>query len=79
MRAYMTAYAMIFNRKYQRVGHLMQGPFQARRIENDRDLNSVINYIKNNPKEAGLIDAQKGEKYRWLFVKKAFDPEGGLT
>lgn len=75
MRAYMTAYVMYFNRKYQRVGHLLQGPFQARRIKDRRDLNSVIEYIKKNPEEAGLVNPKKGEKYKWLFVKKAYDTE----
>jgi len=79
MRAYMTSYVMYFNRKYRRVGHLFQSPFQARRIEDDRDLHKVIEYIKQNPVEAKLISSNAGQKYRWLFVKKAFDRRGGLT
>jgi len=79
MRAYMTSYVMFFNRKYRRVGHLFQGPFQARRIEDDRDLHKVIEYIKRNPIEAGLISSKTNQKYRWLFVKRAFDSKRGLT
>lgn len=79
MRAYMTSYVMYFNRKYRRVGHLFQGPFQARKIEDDRDLYKVIEYIKRNPVEAGLISSKTGPKYRWLNVKRTFDRRGGLT
>jgi hypothetical protein len=79
MRAYMTSYVMYFNRKYRRVGHLFQSPFQARRIEDDRDLHKVVEYIKQNPIEAGLISSGTGPKYRWLFVKRTFDRRGGLT
>lgn len=75
----MTSYVMYFNRKYRRVGHLFQGPFQARRIEDARDLHKVIEYIKRNPVEAGLISSKTDQKYRWLFVKRAFGGKGGLT
>ncbi|MBU1120156.1 transposase [Patescibacteria group bacterium] len=79
MRAFMTSYVMLFNRKYQRVGHLWQGPFQARRITDKKDLSSVLVYIKRNPAEAGLTLSETDLKYRWLFIKKAFDCTEGLT
>ena len=69
MRSFMVAYAMYFNRKYNKVGHLFQGPFQVRRLQGIRDLETVKNYFKNNPLEAELIGGEARESYRWLYVK----------
>lgn len=69
MRAFMVAYAMYFNRKHNKVGHLFQGPFQIRRILGLHDLNGVITYLKNNPLEADLVGGKELESYRWYFIK----------
>jgi REP element-mobilizing transposase RayT len=52
MHAFMTGYALYFNRKYQKVGRIFQGPFQVRRIIGKRDLNKTIEYIMNNPERS---------------------------
>lgn len=69
MRSFMVAYAMYFNRKHNKVGHLFQGPFQVRRLQGIKDLETVKNYLKNNPLEAELIGGEERESYRWLYVK----------
>lgn len=74
MACFMTAYVTYFNRRYNKVGHLFQGPFQVRRIKGLLDLRTVISYIKHNPVEAGFI--KEGEKYRWLFVRKRYGDLG---
>ena len=38
-------YTKYFNKKYERSGHLFQGPFQAVRVENDDQLKYLIAYI----------------------------------
>ncbi len=69
MHAFMTGYALYFNRKYQKVGRIFQGPFQVRRIIGPRDLNDTIEYIKNNPKEESANTGDLESEYKWLFVR----------
>jgi REP element-mobilizing transposase RayT len=47
-------YAMRFNRRYDRVGHLFQGRFHARVVEGDDDLEAVLEYIYENATRVGL-------------------------
>jgi putative transposase len=47
-------YAMRFNRRYDRVGHLFQGRFQARIVEGDEQLAVVTEYIYENATRVGL-------------------------
>jgi len=70
MGGFMTVYVTYFNRKYQKVGHLFQGPFQVRRIRGKRDLVKVLHYLKNNPVEAGLCNADGIDEYPWLYIRK---------
>jgi len=49
MRSLNTSYALFFNRKYDRVGHLFQGRYQAALIKTDAQLAATINYIHQNP------------------------------
>lgn len=70
MGCFMTAYVIYFNRKYQKVGHLFQGPFQVRRIIGAVDLDNTIKYIRNNPLEGDLVGGGDADSYRWLYIKK---------
>ena len=63
-----TGYTNFFNKKYNRVGSLFQGPFKAVAIENDIQLQYILAYINViNPgqliepelKEKGVIDIEK--------------------
>jgi putative transposase len=47
-------YAMRFNKRYQRSGHLFQNRFDARVIEGDRQARRVCEYVIDNPVRAGL-------------------------
>lgn len=69
MHSLMTSYVMYFNRRYFKVGRLFQGPFRVKRLTGVRNLKTVLNYLKNNPVEAGLIDKNKKEKYKWINIK----------
>ena len=76
MHSFMTSYALYFNRKYQKVGRVFQGPFQIRRIAGKKDLYSTIEYVKNNPNEILEQNSQvkwKKNEYPWVFVKKVND------
>jgi REP element-mobilizing transposase RayT len=47
-------YAMRFNERYDRPGHLFQNRFDARVIEGDRHARAVCGYVLNNPVRARL-------------------------
>jgi putative transposase len=47
-------YAMRFNRRYARDGHLFQNRFDARLVEGDRHARNVCEYVVRNPVRAGL-------------------------
>ncbi len=70
MGCFMTAYVTYFNRKYQKAGHLFQGPFQVRRIIGAVDLDNTIKYVRNNPLESDLVGGGDPDNYRWLYIKK---------
>ena len=55
-----TAYSMYFNRKTERVGSLMQGPFRAEHVHEDRYLQYLFSYIHLNPVK--LISGESGWK-----------------
>lgn len=56
-----TSYAMYFNIKNDRVGHLFQGPFKSKVIEDDAYMLQVSRYIHLNPQ--GI--RKDPIKYRW--------------
>ena len=47
------SYAMYFNKKYEREGHLFKDRFKSKIIDNDRYLKAVSLYIHNNPTDMG--------------------------
>jgi REP-associated tyrosine transposase len=47
-------YAMRFNKRNKRSGHLFQNRFDARLIEGDRHAQAVSRYVVKNPVRAGL-------------------------
>lgn len=49
-----TSYAMYFNRKYERTGHLFQGRFKSEPVETTEYFKTVTRYILQNPVKAGL-------------------------
>ena len=51
-----TAYGMYFNKKYKLSGHVFQGKYKAKLIDDDNSLIRVSAYIHQNPWELKLID-----------------------
>ncbi|HET8653214.1 MAG TPA: transposase [Gaiellaceae bacterium] len=49
-------YAMRFNKRYARPGHLFQNRFDARLVEDDRHARKVCRYVVDNPVRAGLCE-----------------------
>lgn len=60
-------YARYTNWRYQRVGHLFQGPYEAVMIEHDVQLLIALCYVFFNPVSAGLV--RKPEDYKWSTYK----------
>lgn len=56
-------YAVWYNRKYERVGHLFQDRFRSEAVETEQYFLTVLRYILQNPMKAGLEKAPGS--YRW--------------
>ena len=62
----MTGYAVRFNLRYQRAGHLFQNRYKAILCERDSYFLELIAYIHLNPLRAGLVHDLRGlRKYKW--------------
>ena len=73
MRDLFSRYAMRFNRKYERRGHLFGGPYRQAVCLDDAYLIAASIYIHLNPVKAGIVSDPR--EYRWsslrLFVDEA--------
>jgi putative transposase len=49
-------YSQQFNKRHDRVGHLLQGRFHAILVEKERHLVELVRYVVLNPVRAGLVD-----------------------
>jgi putative transposase len=61
-------YAARFNRRHERTGHLFQGRFGLRVIEDESALEGVCTYVFENPARAGLCEAPED----WPWSARAF-------
>ncbi|MCK6479966.1 MAG: transposase [Planctomycetaceae bacterium] len=61
-----TNYAMDFNRRHGRAGHLFQNRYKALPVENDAYVLEVVRYIHLNPVRAGIVpDIEALGLYPW--------------
>ena len=67
MRDITSHYAIEFNKKYKRVGHLYQERFKSVVVYNEGYLLRLIRYIHRNPEEAGIC---KTEDYKWSSYRE---------
>ncbi len=66
MRRLMTGYAVTFNKRHRRSGHLFQNRYKSIACEEDPYLLELIRYIHLNPLRAGLVnDLKELDKYSW--------------
>jgi REP element-mobilizing transposase RayT len=66
MRRLMTGYAVTFNKRHKRSGHLFQNRYKSVVCEEDQYLLELIRYIHLNPLRAGLVkDLKELDKYPW--------------
>jgi putative transposase len=64
-------YASNFNDRHARTGHLFQGRFLARSVEDDEYLDQVCGYVLANPVRAGLCE--RFDEWPWLGGEFADD------
>lgn len=80
MRKLSTAYAMYFNKKYERTGGLFEGKFKSKHIGEDNYFNYLFAYIHLNPvkliqsdwKENGMKDKNKAISFLKNFKYSSF-------
>jgi REP element-mobilizing transposase RayT len=67
-------YALWFNKRHGRVGHLFQGRFRSYPVQDAAYLATVVAYIHRNPVKAGL--SQRAEDYPWSSRRELAAPAG---
>jgi putative transposase len=66
MRRLLTGYAVSFNLRYQRAGHLFQNRYKSMICEEDSYLLELVRYIHLNCIRAGLVrSVEELDRYRW--------------
>ncbi|MDO8590319.1 MAG: transposase [bacterium] len=73
MQRVLNAYAKYYNTRYDKSGHVFQGPYRAVHIEGDHQLLYLSSYIHRNPREIGKW-FKKEDQYPWSsyqdFIKE---------
>jgi REP element-mobilizing transposase RayT len=67
MRRLNGAWSQHFNRRHERVGHLLQGRFHAVLVERDSHLLELARYVVLNPVRGGMVTTP--EDYRWSSLR----------
>jgi putative transposase len=66
MRRLQTGYAVAFNRRHKRRGHVFQNRYKSILVQKDGYLLEVVRYIHLNPPRAGLVRGLRNlDAYRW--------------
>ena len=67
MQRVLSEYAMYFNRRHDRVGHLFQDRYGRKAIDTEAYLLEVVRYIHQNPLEYGFTNLAA---YRWSSYRE---------
>lgn len=71
-----TRYAVWYNSKYERVGHLFQDRYRSEPVDDDAYFSTVLRYILNNPVKAGICDSSADYP---LSSARDYFTGGGIT
>jgi len=63
MQRLLTGYAQYYNRRHQRIGHLLQGRYKAVLCQSDRYLSELVRYIHLNPVRARMVGKPEDYEY----------------
>lgn len=76
MHRLLTGYAQYYNRRYRRVGHLLQGRYKAILCQTDRYLSELVRYIHLNPVRAGMVKQPEDYEYSSHLAYLGMEPPG---
>ncbi len=66
MRKLLTGYAVNFNRRHKRAGHLFQNRYKSIVCQEENYLRELVRYLHLNPLRAGLVqDMKQLNRYPW--------------
>jgi REP element-mobilizing transposase RayT len=66
MRRFLSGYAISYNRRHRRYGHLFQNRYKSIVCEEDYYFKELVRYIHLNPLRAGLVETlAKLDRYKW--------------
>ncbi len=66
MRRLLSGYAILYNLRHKRYGHLFQNRYKSIVCEEDTYFRELVRYIHLNPLRAGMVETlAKLERYRW--------------
>jgi len=66
MRRFLTGYALAYNRRHKRVGHLFQNRYKSIVVEDEAYFQELVRYIHLNPLRTGLVDSLRTlDRYPW--------------
>jgi REP element-mobilizing transposase RayT len=63
MHRVLTGYSQYYNRRYRRVGHLLQGRYKAILCQTDQYLGELVRYIHLNPVRAKMVRLPEDYRY----------------
>ena len=69
MQSLATSYALYFNKKYERIGHVFHNRFKSKNVNTLSYFINLIRYIHFNPVKAGLCEYYK---YDWSSYQEYF-------
>lgn len=62
-----TKYALYFNKKYERVGHVFQNRYKSICVETEAYLKNLVRYVLRNPQKDGICPINE---YNWSSYKE---------
>jgi REP element-mobilizing transposase RayT len=66
MRRFLSGYAVTYNRRHKRYGHLFQNRYKSIICEEDPYFKELVRYIHLNPLRAGIVETlAKLDRYKW--------------
>jgi putative transposase len=76
MHRLLTGYVQYYNRRYRRVGHLLQGRHKAILCQSDRYLSELVRYIHLNPVRARMVNLPEDYQYSSHRAYLGLEPAG---
>ena len=67
MQRVLSEYAVYFNRRHDRVGHVFQDRYRSEPVDTEEYLLTLVRYIHQNPIEMGVSDLRS---YRWSSYRE---------